>query len=96
MRQIKIGGYKRISKQAAEKVYDNGGTVRLCCVNLNPVNPYGGYVDVVKDKYTEVSSDGFNTTVARNKKFSTVVQAFTYYNCVDSETGRYPAFYVKE
>lgn len=39
--------------------------------------------------------DGFNTTVARNREFETVVNAFMYYNCTN-ETGKYPAYWKKE
>ena len=60
MTKLVFNGYKRISKKAAEKLYN----------------------------------DGFNTTLARNKEFETVVNAFTFYNC-NNETGRYPAYYVK-
>ena len=28
--------------------------------------------------------------------FDKMVNNFTYYNCVNSETGRYPAFYVED
>lgn len=42
-----------------------------------------------------MGGDGFNTTVARNREFETVVNAFTYYNCTN-ETGKYPAYWKKE
>lgn len=95
MKNICIGGYKRISKTAARKLYNAGKTIRICACNFSPVNIWGAYSDASPDKYTNVSNDGFNTTVARNKEFDTVVNAFTFYNCINSETGKYPAFYVK-
>ncbi len=39
-------------------------------------------------------STGFDTVIARNKQFETVVTCFTYYNC-NNELGRYPAFYME-
>jgi hypothetical protein len=95
MKQIIIDGYKRITKKAAEKLYNNGVTIRICPVNINPVNVWGLFADCNNTEHTKISSDGFNTTVARNKEFETVVNAYRYYNC-NHETGYYPAFYVKE
>lgn len=44
--------------------------------------------------FPPIVSDGFNTIVARNREFETVVNVFCFYNC-NGEMGRYPAFYVK-
>lgn len=96
MKHIVRGGYKRVSKSEARRRYNNGETIRFTACNIVPDNLWGAYSDANNGDYTQVSSDGFNTTIARNKDFDTVVSAFTYYNCVDSETGRYPAYYVKE
>ncbi len=95
MKDITFNGYKRISKPAARKIYNDGGVIRLVPCNIRPVNYWDYYADAQKDQFTQVDYDGFNATVARNKEFETVVNAFTYYNC-NSETGKYPAFYIKE
>lgn len=95
MKNISIGGFVRISKQAAKKLYDSGETIRICAVNMSPVNAWGAYSDANNKELTSISSDGFNTTVARNKAFETVVNAFAYYNC-NAEMGKYPAFYKME
>lgn len=95
MRKINIGGFTRISKRAAEKLYNAGETVRICACKLSPVNVWGAYSDANNRDFTAVSGDGFNTTVARNRAFETVVNAFRFYNC-NHETGYYPAFYVRE
>ena len=56
----------------------------------------GGFIRISKrEALSPIASDGFNTVVARNREFETVVNAFRFYNC-NGETGRYPAFYVKE
>lgn len=94
MKQISINGYIRITKREAARRYTAGETVRICPVNISPVNVWGFYADANNRDYTEVSTDGFNTTIARNRAFETVVNAYTFYNC-NAETGRYPAFYVK-
>lgn len=94
MNRIISGGYRRITKAEARKRYNAGEKIRLVSCKYRPDNVWGAYADVDKESYMQVSYDGFNTTVARNRQFDTVVQAFTYYNC-SNETGRYPAFYVK-
>lgn len=95
MNKININGYNRITKAAARRAYNAGETVRICPVNISPVNMYGLYADCSNAKHTTVAGDGFNTTIARNKEFETIVNAFIYYNC-NHETGYYPAYYVRE
>ena len=95
MRYQRINNYRRVNKTVARKHYNNEETVRICAVNLSPVNLWGEYTDANRSHYTKVSGDGFNTTVVRNKDFETVVMAFTNYNC-NSVKGKYPAFYVRE
>lgn len=95
MNKIQIGGYTRITKKEAARRYNAGEVIRLTACKLSPVSPWGCYSDAQKDYNATISWDGFNTIVARNRKFETVVNAFTYYNCT-SETGKYPAYWKKE
>lgn len=92
MNRMTVDGYSRITKQEAARRYNAGEVVRMTACKLSPVNFWGLYADAQKDSYTEVSGDGFNTTVARNREFNTVVNAFSYYNC-NNEVGRYPAYW---
>ncbi len=56
----------------------------------------GGFIRISKrEAFSPIAGDGFNTVVPRNREFETVVNAFQFYNC-NGETGRYPAFYVRE
>lgn len=57
-------------------------------------NVLGCFCDCCREAVSPIVSDGFNTIVARNREFETVVNAFCFYNC-NGEMGRYPAFYVK-
>ncbi len=95
MNKISIGGYERISKKAAEKRYNSGKVIYMAACNMRPDNMFSPAIPCQNDRYTEISSDGFNTIIARNKEFDTLVTAFTYYNC-SNETGRHPAYYVRE
>ena len=95
MNKIQIDGYTRITKKEAARRYNAGEVIRLTACKLSPVSPWGCYSDAQKDHNATVSGDWFNTTVARNREFETVVDAFTYYNCTN-ETGKYPAYWKKE
>ena len=92
MLKLTLDGYRRITKTEAARRYNAGEVVRITACKMHPCNLWGEYSDVQKDSYTEVSGDGFNTTVARNREFNTVVNAFMYYNC-NNEAGRYPAYW---
>ena len=95
MNRTQIGGYTRITKKEAARRYNAGEIIRLTACKLSPVSPWSCYSDAQKDHNATVSGDGFDTTVARNREFETVVNTFTYYNCTN-ETGRYPAYWKKE
>lgn len=83
MNRISVGGFTRITKKAAARAFDSGKTVYLCPVNLNPCTPWGAAVSIEKEP--SVSED-----------FTVKTNAFEHYNCMNSETGRYAAFYVRE
>ena len=65
MRHIETTNYKRISKQAARKIYENNGDLYMCPVNINPENSWGLLLGPV-------------TTL---KPFDEMVQWATWYNC---------------
>lgn len=94
MNKISIDGFTRITRKEARKRYNAGEVVRMCAVNMSPVNMWDCFVDCCREAFPPIAGDGFNTVVSRSREFDTVVNAFTFYNC-NSETGRYPAFYVK-
>ena len=82
MRKYEIAGFSRISKVAARRLYDAGQIVYFCPVNLRPCTPW--HCECAQqlnpvDPYT----------------FEQLVNSFTAYNCINSETGKYIAFYVK-
>lgn len=80
MNKYTIDGYTRISKARARKDFDAGKPVYFCPVNLRPGKPY----------YPEI---GFFDT---GENFDKSVLAFEFYNCINSETGKYTAFYTRE
>lgn len=82
MRQVEIGGYKRVSKVVARKLYEAGSEVNITPCNIRPDNMWGFRATVSLDS-TQAAS------------FNRIVDAFDYYNCTGRQTGRYPAYYIK-
>ena len=83
MKQLEIGSFKRISKVAAKNIYNNGGTVYACPVNMNPIHSY--YNMTAKINKQDLGGLDFNKVINR----------YTYYNCINNQIGLYPAFYVE-
>lgn len=79
---FEMGGklYHRISKAQAKKQYLAGNYIIACPVNLRPDSAWQPFT--VLDDFT--------------RNFENVVNSCTYYNCINSETGRYLAYYAKE
>lgn len=95
MKQLIVNGYRRVSKSTAKKLYDAGETIRLCACHMRPTALYTAYCDANKKSPAIICEDGFQTVVARNKNFDTIVLAYTCYNC-NANSGKYPAYYIKE
>ena len=91
MIQIKIDGWKRVSKKAARKLYNEGQTIRVCPHKVNPANEFYplSYDMALADVFDPEPYDW-------EKEFDTRVNRFEYYNCQYNELGKYSAFYVKE
>lgn len=82
MNKISIGEYTRISKQAARKRFNECKATYMIPVNMSPVSMWAQPVPVpVYDTHNS---------------FTEIVNAFEYYNCTNTETGKYAAFYIKE
>lgn len=65
--------YKRVNKTNARRAYNEGRAVILCPSNLRPFTMWG----------CEVETDNRN-----GYEFDKVVNIFSYYNCINNETGR--------
>lgn len=81
MKRYQFGGFSRISKAAARKMYDAGRVVWACPVKMRP----DGYFS------TACPLRG----VEEGRTFEQAVNAFEFYNC-NGETGKYTAFYALE
>lgn len=72
--------WTRVSKRTARKAYNNGQAVAITPRNIYPFNVWG-------TTSTYAGGDGCTP-------FEDVVNAFEYYNCINSDTGKYAAFYI--
>ena len=72
--------YTRINKSEARKLYNLGRHITVLPCKANPNSPWFSNSAVSKE--------------STNKKFDTLVNEVTYYNCNTAELGRRPAFYV--
>jgi hypothetical protein len=82
--------YKRINKTAAKKAYINNKNVVLCPCNLRPGGPWSPEVTVNYNNRDETEQD-----TPANVYFDKVLMYFEYYNCINTETGKYTAFYIE-
>ena len=82
--------YKRINKKSAIFAYMAGKAIVLSPVNFNPFGPWViGPTLNKKDRAGYVADD-----IGVKNDFLNLVNSFEYYNCINSETGRYSAFYI--
>lgn len=73
----------RIDKRKARALFDTGATVYLVPSNFAPFGAWIQPLPIKKDNpYTWQPAD-----------FDTVTNEFKYYNCINSETGFFPAYY---
>ena len=77
---VKKTRYERITKAAARKLFNNGGKIYICACNLRPGWPW----------YPEIWIDN-----SVDPDFEKHVNAFTFYNCINNETGKYASYYIK-
>ena len=83
MNRYTVNGYTRVSKARARKIWNAGGVVYACACNIRPGGPW--YCEAILRK-----SDNAHPS------FDADANAVTWYNCLNSETGRYLAYYVRE
>ena len=84
--------YKRISKNAARAAYKNGLTVVICPCNLRPFTPWHNEHRMNRKDREQFVLDEIGVM----NDFNNSVCSFEYYNCSNSKTGKYAAFYIQE
>ena len=77
----------RVNKTTAKKLYNAGRAICFCPSNLRPFGVWNiGYI-TTKEELTEKDIDA---------DFDKFINQFEYYNCINAETGRRTAYYVKQ
>lgn len=79
MRQYNDGHYARITKTEARRRFDSGEAIAICASNLRPGAFWYPECTIKKRGAHDL--------------FENKVNAFEFYNCINSETGRKAAFY---
>lgn len=82
--------FERIDKKTAKKAYLNGLTVIICPVNLRPGEPYHPERPINRKSREEFIID----EIGAINDFNNIIASFEYYNCSNTETGKYAAFYI--
>ena len=70
----------KINKTTARKLWNEGKEFTIVACNLRPE-----YGIVVRAKWRK-----------QFREFDQFIDRFNFYNCVNSETGRYPAYYTED
>lgn len=86
--------YKRIDKRQAKRLYDAGETVIFCPCNMRPFGFYNPQIEINKNDI--IADNGAPLIYAdgtRENDFKYIVNSFEFYNCNNTETGKYTAFY---
>lgn len=82
--------FKRIDKKTARTAYKNGLTVIICPCNLRPFTPWNNEHRMNRKDRAQFVLDEIGVV----NDFNNLVNSFEYYNCINSETGKYSAFYI--
>lgn len=85
--------YKRIDKRQARRAFCDQKTIFVCASNLNPFGVWHPSIDWNINK--ETFQDELKTGKTPEKLFDYTVNQFEFYNCINSETGLYSAFYIE-
>ena len=75
--------YEKITMQKARKLYTEHKDIIMVPCRLRP------------DCFMAVTINANNPDCMAYESFTTMVNAFRYYNCINRETGRGVAFYVE-
>ena len=83
--------FTRISKAAAKRAFIDGFTIAFCPCNLRPGAPW--YPEYITNR--EVRGEYIADETGAENDFYNLLNSFEYYNCTNTETGRYTAFFIE-
>lgn len=82
--------FKRIDKKQARRAYINGLTVLLSPCNLHPFGVWNTATPANRRTREQYTAD----EIGVKNDFNNLVNSFEFYNCRDTQTGKYTAFYI--
>ena len=82
--------FERVNKRTARAVYISGLSVIACPVNLRPGAPWHPESVLNKKRREHLAID----EIEAENDFEKLLNEYEFYNCINSETGRYTAFYI--
>lgn len=87
--------WERVTKPTAKKHFIAGEEVLFIPCNLRPFTPWHNeYIEDPKQVEARNKRNGEKYDPA--KDFEMLVNAITFYSCINTETGKYPAFYIRQ
>lgn len=90
MNAINMGGYTRVTKAQAAKLFNMGFNVMFTPCKCRPANYQGFWAE-----FNKSDKDRYNVAPDADL-FSAIVDDYTLYQCQYNELGRYPAFYIRD
>lgn len=82
--------FERINKKDARTAYINGLSVVICPANLRPFTGFHPEMTINRRNREQFVID----EIGVKNDFENYINSFEFYNCRNSETGRYTAFYI--
>ena len=81
--------YIRIDKRKARNMYKKGISIILCADNLQPFTVWNNEIEI------NINNNIYEFEQENDNSFDKYVNQFTFYNCINSETGYHTAFYME-
>ena len=83
--------FERVSKAAAKKAFINGITIAFCPCNLRPGTMWHSEYIFNRETCSEYIAD----ETGADNYFNNLLNSFEFYNCTNTETGKYTAFFIE-
>lgn len=84
--------YERVTKAKARSMFMHGKKIYVQACNLRPWTLWSYPMCITKTAAQEIALD----EIGIRNWFDNAVNSFEFYNCINSETGKYAAFYMED
>ena len=83
--------FERVSKATAKRAFIDGFTIAFCPSNLRPGTPW--HPEIITDR--ELRGEYIADETGAENDFYNLLNSFEYYNCTNTETGKYTSFFIE-